>query len=143
LNSLSGKTFALCAAALPLTSCTSSPPPEPASADVPSVRSDVTERIEAIERGLLPPVIVAGEAPNRTIEERMREYRIPALSIAVFDNYELQWAKAYGMADGEAGSRATGATLFLAGAISKSVNALGVMLAAADATLAHRPRQRQ
>jgi CubicO group peptidase (beta-lactamase class C family) len=143
LNSLSGKTFALCAAALPLTSCTSSPPPEPASADVPSVRSDVTERIEAIERGLLPPVIVAGEAPNRTIEERMREYRIPALSIAVFDNYELQWAKAYGMADGEAGSRATGATLFLAGSISKSVNALGVMLAAADATLAHRPRQRQ
>ena len=136
MNFLSGTTCALLAAAFLLTSCTDSPPPVPASAEVAALPDDVSRRIEAIERGLLPPVIVAGETPRWTIEERMREHRIPALSIAVFDNYELQWAKAYGMADGEAGSRATDKTLFLAGSISKSVNALGVMLAAADGELA-------
>jgi CubicO group peptidase (beta-lactamase class C family) len=142
LNFLTGKTHALCAAAFLLTSCTSSTAPEPVSAQAAPPRVDATvsaeaaKRIEAIERGLLPSVVVAGEAPNWTIEERMREHRIPALSIAVFDNYELQWAKAYGMADGDAGSRATDETLFLAGSISKSVNALGVMLAAADGKLA-------
>jgi CubicO group peptidase (beta-lactamase class C family) len=142
LNFLTGKTHALCAAAFLLTSCTGSPPPEPASTEAASPRVDAavsTEaagRIEAIERGLLPPIVIEGEAPHWTIEERMREHRIPALSIAVFDNYKLQWAKAYGMADGEAGSRATDETLFLAGSISKSVNALGVMLAAADGKLA-------
>ena len=104
-----------------------------------SVHSDSTaneKRIERIAQGLLPPVIVKGEATRWTIEERMREHKIPAVSIAVFENYELQWAKAYGMAEAETGTRATEETNFLAGSISKSVNALGVVLAAADGTLA-------
>lgn len=142
LKLLSTKICTLCVAVVLLTSCAGSPPIQPDSADSdspergPAVSTAVAERIEAIERGLLPPVVVAGEAPNWTIEERMREHRVPALSIAVFDNYELQWAKAYGMAEAETDSLATPETLFLAGSISKSVNALGVMLAAADGQLA-------
>ena len=66
----------------------------------------------------------------------MREHKIPAVSIAVFDHYQLQWAKAYGMAEVEVGTRASEETIFLAGSISKSVHALAVLLASADGTLA-------
>lgn len=108
------------------------------ASDAPDMRSSEgasAKHIARIERGLLPPVLVKGEVTPWTLEERMREHRIQAVSIAVFDNYELQWAKAYGMAEAETGTRADEETLFLAGSISKSVNALGVMLAAADGTL--------
>ena len=83
----------------------------------------------------MPPVRIKGEELRWKIEDRMREHKIPAVSIAVFENYELSWAKAYGMAEVGAGTRATEQTLFLAGSISKSVNALGVMLAVSDGTL--------
>jgi len=142
LKSPSNSLCALCVAVFLLTSCAGGPPVQPGSAESgapevrPAVPAAAAQRIEAIERGLLPPVVVEGEAPNWSIDERMREHRVPALSIAVFDNYELQWAKAYGMAEAETDSRATAETLFLAGSISKSVNALGVMRAAADGTLA-------
>jgi CubicO group peptidase (beta-lactamase class C family) len=82
-----------------------------------------------IETGLLPAVQVKGDDTRFTLEARMREHKIPALSIAVFDNYEIVWAKAYGYADTEANTPATDQTTFLAGSISKSVNALGQLLA--------------
>lgn len=93
-------------------------------------------RIERIEHGLLPVVQVKGEDVRSAIEARMREHKIPAVSIAVFENYQLQWVKAYGMADPATGERATEDTLFLAGSISKSVNALAVLMAVADGMLA-------
>jgi CubicO group peptidase (beta-lactamase class C family) len=93
-------------------------------------------RIERIERSLAPSVQVAGEELRYAIADRMREHKVPAVSIAVFDNYQLQWTKAYGLADVELGQRATDETIFLAGSISKSVNALAVLLASADGTLA-------
>jgi hypothetical protein len=33
----------------------------------------------------------------RTLSERMAHYRVPGVSIAVVDDYALQWAKAYGI----------------------------------------------
>lgn len=88
-----------------------------------------------IENRLLPAVQVRGEDAHTTLEARMREYKIPAISIAVFDNYEVVWAKAYGLADVESGRRADQRTTFLAGSISKSVNALGQLSAVADGLL--------
>jgi CubicO group peptidase (beta-lactamase class C family) len=105
----------------------------PSSSPTPDATA---RRIERIERGLLPPVQVQGEDVRSALEARMREHKIPALSIAVFEHYQLQWAKAYGLADPETGTRATEETTFLAGSISKSVNALAVLLAVADGTLA-------
>jgi CubicO group peptidase (beta-lactamase class C family) len=82
-----------------------------------------------IEAGLLPAVQVKGDDTRFSLEARMREYKIPAFSIAVFDNYEVVWAKAYGFADVESQRPANEQTTFLAGSISKSVNALGQLLA--------------
>lgn len=62
-----------------------------------------------------------------TLAERMEHYHSPAVSIAVIDNFELVWARAYGWADKAEKIPATTATLFQAASISKSVNALGVL----------------
>jgi len=109
-----------------------SPRPAALSTEPPAVEP----RIAQIERGLLPAVQVEGEDLRASLAARMREYKIPAVSIAVFDRYELQWARAYGMADVAAGVPADVDTIFLAGSISKSVNAIAVLLAAADGVLA-------
>src|ERR1044071_8649014 len=85
--------------------------------DAGPTKPAVAERIARIERGLLPVVQVRGEDVRFAIEDRMREHKIPALSIAVFADYELQYVKTYGVADVEHGTRATEDTTFLAGSI--------------------------
>lgn len=72
---------------------------------------------------------VAGE-PGWTLEERMRRHRAPAVSLAVFDGYQIVWTAAFGLADVEANIPATTETLFQAGSISKPVAAAGVLVAA-------------
>jgi CubicO group peptidase (beta-lactamase class C family) len=86
-----------------------------------------------IERGLHPAVSIKGEPHTIALEQRMRELHINAVSIAVFQSYKVVWARAYGLAD--TGVPATPETLFQAGSISKSVNALGTLEAVADGVL--------
>jgi len=93
-------------------------------------------RIPRIERGLAPAVQVRGEEVHYTLAERMREHRVPAVSIAVFEHGELQWAAAYGLAEVATGERATEDTQFLAGSISKTVNAYAALLAVRAGELA-------
>jgi CubicO group peptidase (beta-lactamase class C family) len=116
--------------------CGASPSHPASHPEVSPPSSSVARRIERIEHGLLPAVQVKGEEVRSDLEAQMREHKIPALSIAVFENYQLQWTKAYGLADVETGQRATEETIFLAGSISKSVNSLAILLAVADGTLA-------
>ena len=88
-----------------------------------------------IEGRLLPAVLVAGEPRGTALATRMRQERIPALSIAVFNDYRLDWAEAYGLADVQSGAPATVDTLFQAGSISKPVAALAALLAVARGNL--------
>lgn len=82
---------------------------------------------EQVEHGLLPLVQVVGEPSRTGLADRMAATKIPAVSIAVFDDYRLVWAKAYGIADRETGAEATPATLFQAASISKPVHATAVI----------------
>ena len=108
----------------------SAPEPRPATQEVPS--SFAFEK--DIETRLPPPVRVRGEERFFSLDERMKKHRVPAVSIAVFENYEIVWAKAYGQAaDGQA---ATPQTLFQAASISKLVNALVAALVSAEGKLA-------
>jgi CubicO group peptidase (beta-lactamase class C family) len=66
----------------------------------------------------------------------MREFKIPAVSVAVFEHYQLQWTHAWGLADVTAKIPATETTLFQAGSISKTGNALAVLEVVADGKLA-------
>lgn len=82
-----------------------------------------TERIVRFERGLLPPVRVKGDVPW-TLKERMKHYKVPGVSIAVFNDFKVTWAKAYGVVDIETNEPTTTETLFQAGSISKPVAAM-------------------
>jgi CubicO group peptidase (beta-lactamase class C family) len=82
--------------------------------------------IQQVERGLRPVVLLKGEK-TWTIEERMRHHKVPAVSIAVFGSGKILWAKAYGLADADALSPATDATLFQAASISKPVSAMAAL----------------
>ncbi len=82
--------------------------------------------ISRIENGLLPRVRVEGE-PGWTLGERMDRWNVEAVSVAVIDDFDIAWARAWGVADREEGKPATTGTLFQAGSISKPVAATGAL----------------
>lgn len=83
-------------------------------------------QIKRVEQGLLPAILIKGE-PGWSITERMKFYKIPAVSVAVIKDFKIDWARAYGVKDVETNEPATTETLFQAGSISKSVNAMVAM----------------
>jgi len=87
------------------------------------------ERIQAVETGLTPAIVLKGRpVPQHTIQERMKALNVHGVSIAVIRNYEIEWAKGYGLADVETRRPVTAETLFLAGSISKPVAAAGALV---------------
>lgn len=62
-----------------------------------------------------------------TLKERMAFYNVNAVSIAVINNYKVEWVKVYGYADASEKKLATPQTLFQAASISKSINSLGIL----------------
>src|ERR671930_34603 len=75
-----------------------SPPVVPvsdASADTDS--ASVPRRIQRVEGGLLPDIVIAGRpAEHFKIDERMRFYKTPGVSVAVVNNGMIEWARGYG-----------------------------------------------
>ena len=62
--------------------------------------SSVQERIRAVESNLTLPVAVKGRPiPRFTIDQRMQALHVRGIGIAVIQNYEVEWAKGYGLAD--------------------------------------------
>ena len=86
-------------------------------------QSPAQSRIQRVETGLLPAVQIKGDS-GWTIQERMKYYRIPGVSIAVINDYKVEWARAYGVKDLETNEPVTTETLFQAGSISKPVAAM-------------------
>jgi CubicO group peptidase (beta-lactamase class C family) len=89
-----------------------------------AAQSAVDERIHRIENGLVPPVVLKGQPiPTSKLEDRMRELNTPGVSVAVFANGRIEWARGWGMADVAAGRRVDAETRFQAASISKPVAA--------------------
>lgn len=86
----------------------------------------IKEKIRLVEENLVGPVQTQGKS-GWTIQERMAHYKVNGVSIAVIHNYKLEWAKGYGWADKVNKTPVTAKTLFQAGSISKSLNAVGVL----------------
>src|ERR1051326_323051 len=84
--------------------------------------ANLNDEIKRVETGLIPQFTVKGD-PGWTIEERMKFYKVPGLSIAVIKDFKVEWAKGYGVKDLQTKEPVTTDTLFQAGSISKSVNA--------------------
>jgi CubicO group peptidase (beta-lactamase class C family) len=86
-------------------------------------QTNTEAQIKRVERGLLPPVLIKGDA-SWSIEERMKHWKVPGLSIAVVKDFKVEWARSYGVKDIETKEPVTTETLFQAGSISKPVAAM-------------------
>ena len=64
---------------------------------------------------------------RHSLAEEMRRNRVPAVSIAVVDDYRVAWRYAAGSRDVAANSPATPATLFQAASMSKPVAAAAIL----------------
>ena len=95
---------------------------------VGSHQAEVEARIARIENELLPAILIEGEPVlTATMGERLAHHAVPAVSIAVIDDFEIEWVRAYGLADVEEGRQATPQTLFQAASISKPVAATAAL----------------
>ena len=86
-------------------------------------------RIARVESGLLPGQVIKGTPVSRySITERLAHYNVPGVSVAVFDNGDLAWARGYGVVEEGTSTPVTPATLFQAASISKPVASVGAMI---------------
>ena len=88
--------------------------------------SNIEQKIHTIENSMVKRVADDGK-PSLTLKQLMAKYKVKGISIAVIHNYKLEWAKGYGWADEKRHIPVTAQTLFEAGSISKSLNAVGVL----------------
>jgi CubicO group peptidase (beta-lactamase class C family) len=85
-------------------------------------------RIARIENGLLPAVVIKGQAVHAMkLSERMQFYKVPGVSVAFFDHGKIMWTGAYGLADIATKKPVTAETLFQAASISKPASALAAL----------------
>lgn len=93
-----------------------------------SVRAEEAVRIERIERGLTPRVLVAGRTYIPvSVEHQMQALAVPGVSIAFVDGGRIAWTRTYGLADPATGRPVSVDTLFQAASISKPVAAMAAL----------------
>ena len=74
--------------------------------------------------------IEGAQSPNRqgldplTLQQLMDRFHVPGVSVAVIRDFEVHWAKGYGVADVENGTRVDADSMFQAASISKPVTAM-------------------
>ena len=82
--------------------------------------------------------VEAPQSPDRqgldalTLAEVMRRFRVPGVSVAVIRDFQIHWAKGYGVADVSSGRAVQADTPFQAASISKPVTAMAAMRLAQD-----------
>ncbi len=104
-----------------LANATLSCAPEESAAD----RSLDLSRLEA---NLLPAIVFAGEEhPRYQLEERMAYFHVPAVSLAYFEDGQIQWARAYGVRRAGQPQAVDPETMFQAASISKPVAATAML----------------
>jgi len=94
----------------------------------PGAGSADPARIHRIEANVVDMPIGENEPPLRLdLQKLMQLYNVPGLSIAVIDNFQIVWSKAYGVIESGSNTPVTPRTLFQAGSISKPVAAAGAL----------------
>ncbi|MBC7790304.1 MAG: beta-lactamase family protein, partial [Anaerolineae bacterium] len=95
------------------------------------------KRIARVESGLRFPRTIKGRKVVRMrLDDRMRQLKVPGVSIAVVDSFRIAWARGYGVLEAGRASPVTTETLFQAASISKPVAALAALRLAQEGKLA-------
>jgi len=92
----------------------------------PAPGAAIEGRIERVERGLRAN---QGDPPwkRMALADRMAHYNVAGVSIAVVDNFEIEWAKGYGVLVAGGDEPVTPETRFQAASIGKTVVAVTAM----------------
>ena len=127
MNLIRSFAFALAA----LAACNSpakTPSPDSTTSAARAAAPDDTARIGRVMRGLRPPVEVEGRPSSRwTLAERMAEYKVPGVSIAVIEGGRIAWARGVGVKEAGKPDSVGLTTLFQAASISKPVAATAML----------------
>jgi CubicO group peptidase (beta-lactamase class C family) len=101
----------------------------PAKIGEPASASPVDARIRRVENGLreFDRDGTVHWDKKYTIAERMEDYGVPGVSIAVIDDFQIDWARGYGVLEAGGDELVTPATLFHAGSVAKPVSAAGAL----------------
>ena len=98
------------------------------AADKATKPADNAERIRRIEQNAAVVPQVEGKPPiTLSLMDLMEKFKVPGLSIAVIDNFQIVWAKGYGVIGPDSKAPVTPKTLFQAGSISKPVAATAAL----------------
>jgi CubicO group peptidase (beta-lactamase class C family) len=98
-----------------------------ASAQIPAGANRSAEASSLVQR-LRAAVRLEDRADSAFhIEDRMRYYHVPGVSIAVVDNFRISFAGGFGVTEFGGSQRVDANTIFLAGSISKPVFATGAL----------------
>jgi CubicO group peptidase (beta-lactamase class C family) len=76
---------------------------------------DASQFIAAVERAQFP--LRQGTDPL-TLQQLMARLHVPGVSVAVIRNFQIDWAKSWGVADMETGAPATNDTLYQAASMA-------------------------
>jgi len=105
----------------------------PSRSDAPTAEeTSVAAMMARIEGAQLPD---RQGFDNLTLAQLMERFRVPGVGIAVIKDFEIHWAKGYGIADVTSGAPVTAETMFQAASISKPTAAMGVMRLVQDGKL--------
>ncbi|HVH70181.1 MAG TPA: serine hydrolase [Candidatus Dormibacteraeota bacterium] len=85
------------------------------------------ELIKKIEATAIDIPMGNNEPLRMSLSQLMELYKVPALSVAVIEDFKIAWAKGYGMIGTGSSAPVTIKTLFQAGSISKPVAATGAL----------------
>jgi CubicO group peptidase (beta-lactamase class C family) len=86
------------------------------------------KRISRVLQDLRPETPFRGrDKPPQTLAERMSHLATPGVSVAVIDDFEVDWSGGFGKLTAGAAEEVSSTTLFQVGSISKPVFALAVM----------------
>jgi CubicO group peptidase (beta-lactamase class C family) len=86
--------------------------------------SDIDDRIHQVENGLVL-LDSAGQpqwGETTSLVERIDHYQVPGLSIAVIEDFEVDWAKGYGLLEVGGSDAIAPDSLFHAGSIAKTLS---------------------
>jgi CubicO group peptidase (beta-lactamase class C family) len=91
--------------------------------------NDVETRIQRVEHGLVvfDTDLQVQWGKTETLAERMDHYQVPGVSIVIINDFQIEWAKGYGVLEAGADEPVTVDTLFHAGSIAKPVSAAAVL----------------
>jgi CubicO group peptidase (beta-lactamase class C family) len=86
--------------------------------------STQTRKAKVDLKSELFPVLLEGSMHHLTIEAMMERFKVPGLSVALIDNYELQWSGSFGLASKKENNEVRPSTLFQTASMSKSIASL-------------------